>query len=108
MSGPRDHATVLALCHFAKSAFNIWCACRFGTVWFESSLCVTHFECIDMRLNASLVHERRVAVAIAGWMQLLLHLNTAVLKTFATVTQATARMALLRKGFPYVLWDLDR
>jgi len=77
-------------------------------VWFESSLCATHFECIDMRLNASLMHERRVAVAIAGWMELLLDLNTAALKIFATVAQETARLALLRRGFPYVLWDMDR
>ena len=35
-----------------------------------------------MRLNASLAHEQRVAVAIAGWMQLLLDLNTAALKSF--------------------------
>ncbi len=61
-----------------------------------------------MRLNASLMHERRVAAAIAGWMQLLLHLDTAALKIFATVAQATARLALLGKGFPYVLWDMDR
>jgi hypothetical protein len=77
-------------------------------VWFESSLCATHFECIDMRLNASLAHERRVAVAIAGWMQLLLDLNTAALKIFDIEVQATARMAVFRKGFPYVLWDMDR
>ncbi|DBA86104.1 TPA: hypothetical protein ACH3X1_005623 [Trebouxia sp. C0004] len=80
---------------------------RFGAVWFESSLCATHFECIDMRLNASLAHERRVAVAIAGWMQLLLDLNTAALKIFEIEVQATARMAVFRKGFPYVLWDMD-
>ena len=61
-----------------------------------------------MRLNATLMHERRVAVATAGWMQFLVELDRAALKIFATVTQATARLALLRKGFPYVLWDLDR
>ena len=61
-----------------------------------------------MRLNVSLVHERRVAAAIAGWMQLLLHLHTAALKIFATVAQGTARLALLRKGFPCVLWDVDK
>ena len=61
-----------------------------------------------MRLNASLAHERRVAVAIAGWMQLLLDLNTAALKIFEIEVQATARLAVFRKGFPYVLWDMDR
>lgn len=61
-----------------------------------------------MRLNASLAHERRVAVAIAGWMQLLLDLNTAALKILKMEVQATARMAVFRKGFPYVLWDMDR
>ena len=61
-----------------------------------------------MRLHASLAHERRVAVAIAGWMQLLLDLNTAALKIFAIEVQATARMAVFSKGFPYVLWDMDR
>ena len=101
-------ALLFVVTFFAKLACNVWCVCRFGAVWFESSLCATHFECIDMRLNASLTHERRVAVAIAGWMQLLLHLNTAALEIFATVAQATARLALLRKGFPYILWDVDR
>ena len=33
-----------------------------------------------MHLNASLMREQRVAVATAGWMLLLLHLNTAALK----------------------------
>ena len=61
-----------------------------------------------MRLHASLAHERRVAVAIAGWMQLLLDLNTAPLKIFETEVQATARRAVCRSGFPYVLWDMDR
>ena len=61
-----------------------------------------------MRLNATLMHERRVAVAIAGWMQFLVELDRATLKILATVTQATARLALLRKGFLYVLWDLNR
>ena len=61
-----------------------------------------------MRLNASLRHERHVAVAIAGWMQLLLHLDTAARKIFAAAAQATTRLALLRKGCPYVLWDMDR
>lgn len=105
---PLFQGCVVVMTFFAKMACNIWCVCRFGAVWFESSLCATHFERIDMRLNASLMHERRVAVAIAGWMQLLLHLNTAALKTCATVAQATARLALLRKGFPYALWDMDR
>ena len=53
-----------------------------------------------MRLNASLAHERRVAVAIAGWMQLLFDLNTAALKIFEIEVQATARLAVLSKGFP--------
>jgi hypothetical protein len=77
-------------------------------VWFESSLCATHFECIDMLLHASLAHERRVAVAIAGWMQLLLDLNTAALKTLAVDLQPVARVAGFKAGFPYVLWDMDR
>lgn len=87
---------------FARSPTDVWCTCRFGAVWFESSLCATHFECIDMRLNASLMHERRVAVAIAGWMQLLLRLNTDALHTFATYAQAIPRLAM-REGFPYLL-----
>ena len=61
-----------------------------------------------MRLHASLKHEQRVAVAIAGWMQLLLDLDTAALKTLAIKVQATTRAAMLEKGFPYVLWDMDR
>ena len=61
-----------------------------------------------MRLNASLAHERRVAVAIAGWMQLLLDLNTAALRICDIEVQATARMAVLEQGFPYVLWEMDR
>ena len=61
-----------------------------------------------MRLNATLNHERRVAVAIAGWMQLLFDLNTAALKTLAAQAEGTARLAVLRKGFPYPLWGSDR
>ena len=61
-----------------------------------------------MRLHASLAHERRVAVAIAGWMQLLHDLNTAALNIFAIEVQATARMAVFSNGFPYVLWGMDR
>ena len=41
-------------------------------------------------------------------MQLLLDLNTAALKIFEIEVQATARLAVFRKGFPYVLWDMDR
>jgi len=78
-------------------------------VWLESSLCATHFECLDMRLHATLKHERRVAVAIAGWMQLLLDLNQAALNTLSTdFVQAAVRSAMLQNGFPYVLWGIDR
>jgi len=61
-----------------------------------------------MRLHASLKHERRVAVAIAGWMQLLLDLNEAALKTLTSDMQAVARSAILKKGFPYVFGGSNR
>ena len=62
-----------------------------------------------MRLHATLKHERRVAVAIAGWMQLLLDLNQAALETLSTDSvQAAVRSAMLQNGFPYVLWGIDR
>ena len=92
----------------SKNASEVCRVCRFGAVWFESSLCATHFACIDMRLHASLAHERRVAVAIAGWMQLLSDLNMAALRIFAIEVPAKVRMAYFGKGFPYVLWELDR
>ncbi|DBA81237.1 TPA: hypothetical protein ACH3X2_007050 [Trebouxia sp. C0005] len=95
------HSFMQATCEVVGSEL------QFGAVWFESSLCATHFECIDMRLHASLAHERRVAVAIAGWMQLLHDLNTAALNIFAIEVQATARMAVFSNGFPYVLWGMD-
>ena len=47
-----------------------------------------------MRYHASLAHERPVAVVVAGWMQLLLDLNTAALKMCEIEVQATARMAV--------------
>ena len=53
-------------------------------------------ECIDIRLSASLAHERHVAVALAGWMQLLFDLDISALKILELEVQATARMAVFR------------